>query len=272
MVTEGRPRDIDVTTANVARIYDYFLGGKDNFAVDRDAAERITAAMPLVPAIARQNRAFVYRAVRTLAQDYGIRQFIDVGAGLPARLSVHEAARDVAPDARVVYVDNDPVVCSHGRALLSGEGTGMVEADLRQPAQIIDNPQTRLLIDFDEPVGLLMTAVLHFVPDDDDPHAIVASFREAMAPGSGLVISHGTLETSPDDERVRTHTEVYRQASAELTLRPVESVRALFDGFELLEPGLTWISRWRPVVGTADEGSTETLRGGVGRMPASQPR
>src|SRR5258708_10225792 len=159
-VIQYRPRDIDVTTANVARIYDYFLGGKDNFAVDRAAAERITAAMPLVPAIARQNRAFVCRAVRTLAQDYGIRQFIDVGAGLPAGQAVHDAARDVAPDASVVYVDNDPVVCSHGRALLEDDATGMVEADLREPGQIIDPPLTRSLIDFDEPFGLLLTAVL----------------------------------------------------------------------------------------------------------------
>lgn len=262
---QDRPREIDVTTANVARIYDYFLGGKDNFAVDRKAAEQITAAMPLVPAIARQNRAFVRRAVRTLAREYGIRQFIDVGAGLPVRQSVHDAAREVAPDAHVIYVDNDPVVCSHGRALLSGDATGMVEADLRQPDQIIEDPLTMSLIDFDKPFGLLMTAVLHFVPDDDDPQAIIAAFREVMAPGSCLVISHGTLETGPDDERVRRHAEVYRQASAQLTLRPIEAVRALFDGFELLEPGLTWISQWRSAVGTGAEGMTETLRGGVGR-------
>lgn len=274
---QDRPRDTDVTTANVARIYDYFLGGKDNFAVDRKAAEQITAAMPLVPAIARQNRAFVCRAVRALAQDYGIRQFIDVGAGLPVRQSVHDAAREVAPDVRVVYVDNDPVVCSHGRALLSGETAGMVEADLRKPGQIIEDPLTTSLIDFGKPFGLLMTAVLHFVPDDDDPWAIIARFRDVMAPGSCLVISHGTLETGPDDERVRRHAAVYRQASVQLTLRPIEAVRALFDGFELLEPGLTWISQWRSAVETGADGTNETmnetmpetLRGGVGRKPAS---
>lgn len=270
-MAEYRTRDIDVATANVARIYDYFLGGKDNFAVDRDAADQIIAAMPLVPAIARQNRDFVCRVVRTLAQDYGIRQFIDVGAGLPAQSSVHEAAREVAPDARVVYVDNDPVVCSHGRALLEDDATGMVEADLRQPAKIVDHPLIRSLIDFDKPFALLMTAVLHFVPDDDDPQAIIASFREVMAPGSCLVISHGTLETGPDDERVQRHAEVYRRASAELTLRPIEAVRALFDGFELIEPGLTWISQWRPAPPAGTDGDTETLRGGVGRKPGSPP-
>ena len=272
MVTEGGPRDIGATSANVARIYDYFLGGKDNFAVDRDAAERITAAMPLVPAIARQNRAFVRRVVRTLAQEYGIRQFIDVGAGLPVRQSVHDAAREVAPDARVVYVDNDPVVCSHGRALLEDDTTGMVEADLRQPGQIIDHPLTRSLIDFGQPFGLLMTAVLHFVPDEGDPQAVIARFREVMAPGSCLVISHGTLETGPDDERVQRHTEVYQQASAQLTLRSIDAVRALFDGFEFLEPGLTWISQWRPDAGTGANGVSETLRGAVGRKPADQAR
>jgi hypothetical protein len=261
-------RGVNTAAPNVARIYDYFLGGKDNFAADREAADRITAAMPLVPAIARQNRAFVCRAVRTLAQDYGIRQFIDVGAGLPARQSVHDAARAVAPDARTIYVDHDPVVCSHGRALLEDDATAMVEADLRQPGQILDHPLTRSLINFDEPYALLLTAVLHFVPDEDDPQAIIAEFREVMAPGSCLVISHGTLETAPDDERVVGPAAVYRQASAELTLRPVEVVRGLFDGFELIEPGLVWISQWRPEFRTESEGETETLRGGVGRKPA----
>ena len=266
-MTEYRPRDIDVTTANVARIYDYFLGGKDNFAVDRQAAEQITAATPIAPMVARQNRAFLCRAVRTLAQDYGIRQFIDVGAGLPVRQSVHESARAVAPDARVVYVDNDPVVCSHGRALLEDEATGMVEADLRKPGQIIGDPLTRSLIDFDKPFGLVLAAVLHFVPDDDDPQGIVSSFREVMAPGSYLVISHGTLETDPEDVRVRRPAEVYKKASAALMLRSLEQVRALFDGFELIEPGLTWISQWRPDDAT-DEGTTETMRGGVARLAA----
>jgi len=272
-VTESRPSDVDVTTANVARIYDYFLGGKDNFAADREAAAQITAAAPQVPAVARQNRAFVCRVVRTLALDYGIRQFIDVGAGLPVRQSVHETAQAVIRDARVVYVDNDPVVASHGRALLEGKTTGMVQADLRKPDQIIGDPLTRSLIDFDEPFALLLTAVLHFVPDDDDPQALIGRFREAMAPGSCLVISHGTLEADPDEERVRGPAEVYKKASAVLTLRTLEQMRAMFDGFELLEPGLTWISQWRPDDAALAEGMTATMRGCVGRLPdPDQPK
>jgi hypothetical protein len=265
LVSEQAPPDIDVTTANVARIYDYFLGGKDNFAVDRAAADRLTAAVPHVPIVARQNRAFILRAVRTLAAEYGIRQFIDVGAGLPSGPSVHSAARAVARGCRVVYVDNDPVVCSHGRALLEGDMSAMVEADLREPEKIINDPLTRSLIDFAEPFALILAAVLHFVPDEADPRGILARFRNAMAPGSFLVISHGTFETTPGDgdERARQAAQVYSQASAPLSMRSLDEVRALFDGFELIDPGVGWISQWRP--DTPDE-TTETLLGGVGLL------
>jgi hypothetical protein len=245
-------------------MYDYLLGGKDNFAVDRAAADKLIAVNPSTRSIVRQNRAFIGRAVRTLALDYGIRQFIDVGAGLPAQQCVHDVAHSVAPDAHVVYVDNDPVVCSHGRALLEGETSVMVEADLREPGDIIDHPLTRSLIDFTEPYGLLLAAVLHFVPDEQDPWALVGKFREAMVPGSFVIISHGMLETTPDDERVRRPTQVYRQASSQLTLRSVEAVRAFFDGFDLIEPGLVWISQWRP--DDEPEGPIQSLRGGVGRL------
>jgi SAM-dependent methyltransferase len=262
------PRDIDVTTANVARIYDYFLGGKDNFAVDREAAQQITAMMPQVPAVARENRAFMRRAVRVLALDYDIRQFIDLGAGLPTRQCVHSIVTEVAPDARVVYVDNDPMVCSHGRALLAGQASTMVEADLRQPEDVLGHPLTTSLIDFAEPFALLLTAVLHFVPDEDNPRAIIARYRDAMAPGSCLVISHGTHESpyGPDDERARLSAEVYRRASAGLTLRSVDQVRGLFDGFDLIDPGFVWISEWRRGLFERYEGPQETLRGGIGRL------
>ena len=246
-------------------MYDYFLHGKDNFAADREAADTLTAMMPQLPAVARANRAFVRRAVR-FAAGQGIRQFIDIGAGLPTQGNVHEVARQAATDARVVYVDNDPVVCSHGRAMLTDEAARIIEADLRRPDQIISHRLTRALIDFAGPVTLLFTGVLHFVPDDDDPHGVIARFGEVMAPGSCLVISHGTLETDPDDPRARlsTSTEVYRRASAPLALRPVESVRRLFDGFELVEPGLVWISQWRPGPSEGVGEVAETLRGGVG--------
>ncbi len=257
------PAGLDVTTPNIARMYDHFLHGKDNFAADREAADKLTALMPQLPAIARDNRAFVRRAVR-FAAGRGIRQFIDVGAGLPTQGNVHEVARGAAPDATVVYVDNDPVVCTHGRALLADGAVGIVEADLRRPDQILGDPLTRTLIDFAEPVALLCTSVLHFVPDDDDPHAVIGRFGDVMAPGSLLVISHGTLETDPDDARARLSTEVYSQASAPLTLRSIESVRRLFDGFDLVDPGLAWISEWRPSPSEGISELAETLRGGVG--------
>lgn len=265
-MSEQAPRDIDVTTANVARMYDYFLGGKDNFAADRAAADQLTALVPHAPLVARQNRAFALRAVRMLAGEYGIRQFIDLGAGLPSGQSVHAAAGEVAEGCRVVYVDNDPVVCSHGRALLEGEESAMVEADLREPEKIIDDPTTRSLINFAEPVALILAAVLHFVPDEADPGAIVARYRDAMAPGSFVVISHGTDEPNPvdpQDERARMSAQVYKQASAMLWLRSLDEVRALFDGFELIDPGLVWISQWRPDLSGE---TTETMRGGVGLL------
>jgi hypothetical protein len=222
--------------------------------------------MPFLPALTRENRSFIRRAVRTLVRDYGIRQFIDVGAGLPAQQSVHGIAQEIAPESRVVYVDNDPVVCSHGRALLKGQASVMVEGDLREPDAIIDHPLTRSLINYSEPFALLLAAVLHFVPDDANPGAIIARFRETMAPGSFLVISHGTLEGEDIDERAQLSTDVYKQASATLSLRRPEEVRALFAGFELIEPGLVWIHNW-PTKAQSPINQEETLRGGVGRLP-----
>jgi len=265
-LSDHRGPKIEPNTPSVARIYDYFLGGKDNFAVDREAADLITATMPFLPAIARTNRAFIGRVVAALVRDYGIRQFIDVGAGLPAQQSVHGIAQEIAPDTRVVYVDNDPVVCCHGRALLRGQASGMVQADLRKPDSIIDHPLTRSLINFSEPFALLLASVLHFVPDEAYPGAIVARFREAMAPGSFLVISHGTMEGEDIDERAELSARVYQQASATLSLRRPDAVRALFDGFELIEPGFVWIHNW-PAESESPINQQETLRGGVGRLP-----
>jgi S-adenosyl methyltransferase len=256
---------LDVTTPNIARMYDYFLDGKDNFAADRDAADKLIALMPQLPLVARANRAFLRRVVRVLAREHGIRQFIDIGTGLPTMGNVHEVARQAAPDTRVVYVDNDPVVCCHGRALLSSGMTQIVEADLRRPDEIIGHPLVRELIDFTEPFALMFLSVLHFVPEEDGPQAVIARFREVMAPGSCLAISHGTLETRPDDPRAALSAEVYSRASAPLVLRSIDAVRGLFDGFDLIEPGLVWISQWRPGPFEEAEGVGETLRGGVAR-------
>jgi hypothetical protein len=267
-VTEHKPRDIDVSIPNVARIYDYFLGGKDNFAVDREAAAQMTAMMPFLPQVARANRVFVRRAVKVLATEYGIRQFIDVGAGLPTQQSVHTVAQAIAPESRVIYVDNDPVVASHGRALLEGENSAMLEGDFLRPEAILGDPVTRLLIDFNQPFALLIAAVLHFVPDEQNPGDVIARFRAAMAPGSALVISHGTMETEPDDPRAQLSSEVYKQAASPLTLRSLDSVRAFFDGFDLIEPGLVGTSEWRSDGTESTDGLPDTMRCAVGIRPA----
>jgi hypothetical protein len=259
------PAGLDVTTPNIARMYDHMLDGKDNFAADRDAAEKLIAMMPQLPLVARANRAFLRRAVQALVTEYGIRQFIDVGTGLPTMGNVHEVAQRAAPDTRVLYVDNDPVVCCHARALLSSAATQIVEADLRRPDEILAHPLTSQIIDFGEPFALMFLSVLHFVPDEEDPQGVIARFREVMAPGSFLVISHGTMETNPDDPRVRLSSEVYSRSAAGLALRSLESLSGLFDGFELVEPGLVWITDWRPNPFEGVRGVAETLRGGVGR-------
>ena len=256
---------IDTSTPNVARIYDYLLGGKDNFAADREAAEQLIAAIPDVAAIARDNRSFLGRVVRYLTGQAGIRQFLDLGGGLPTQANVHELAQGVAPDVRVVYVDNDPVVASHGRALLvSRDRVAMVLADLRDPVSVRQHPDVAGLLDWNQPIAVLCTSTLHFVADEDGPHPIIAAYRDYMAPGSYLAITHGTMEEDPAGERDKA-AGVYRQASSQLHVRPLADVRRFFDGFELVEPGLVWITEWHPEPGTTPTGRAQSMRGGVGR-------
>jgi hypothetical protein len=259
------PGGIDTTRPNVARIYDYLLGGKDNFAVDREAAKRLIEAIPDVAAIARDNRSFLGRVVRYLVIEGGIRQFLDLGSGLPTQANVHELAQGVAPDARVVYADNDPVVGSHGRALLaSGHQVGMVFGDLRDPASILRDPDVLGLLDLAQPVAVLCTSTLHFIADEAEPNQIIADYRDHMAAGSYLAITHGTLEDDPAGEGEAAEG-VYRQASSQLHVRTLPDVLRFFEGFELVEPGLTWITEWRPEPGTAPTGRQHSMRGGVGR-------
>jgi len=263
------PGDIDTTRPNVARIYDYLLGGKDNFAVDREAAKLLLEASPDMAGIVRDNRSFIGRVVRYLAGEAGIRQFIDLGGGLPTQTNVHEMAQAVAPEARVVYVDIDPVVWSHGQALLAyGEQVAMVHADLRETAAVLGHPEVLGLIDLSRPVALVCASVLHFVPDSDEPHRIIAEYRDRLAPGSYLAISHGTTGTTDDDHQVVGGvTSVFRQASAQLHVRSLAGVQRFFDGFEMVDPGLTWINDWRPEPGVPAAGQPRSLLGGVGRKP-----
>jgi hypothetical protein len=222
-------------------MYNYFLGGKDNFAVDREAAHEVETRLPTVRPMMVANRQFLGRAVRYLTRECGIRQFIDIGSGLPSQGNVHQIAQEIAPDARVVYVDNDPVVLAHGRALLAtNEGTTVLTADLRQPASILGHPELLELIDPTKPVAVLMIAVLHFIRDEERPAELVGVFRSWMAPGSYLALSH--VDRTP---AVASAAEVYERATSPGVPRSRGQVRAFFDGFELVEPGLVQVSAWR---------------------------
>ena len=262
---------IDTSVPNVARIYDYILGGKDNFAADRQAAQQLLAALPDIAGTVRDNRSFIGRVVRFLAGQAGISQFLDLGAGLPTRDCVHEMAQALTPDARVVYVDNDPVVCSHGRALLgSRQGVGVALGDLRRPAEILRNPEVLARIDFSRPVGVLCVCALHFVPDDEKPHQIIAEYRDHLAPGSYLAITHGITAATPEDDPdgvIESVTNVYQNASAQIHVRSVQEIQRFFDGFEITEPGVVWIADWRPDPGTRPAGRPNSLFGGIGRKP-----
>jgi hypothetical protein len=239
------PPEVDVERANVARVYDALLGGSHNFAVDRDVASALTAIEPGARDAARANRAFLGRAVRFLV-DSGIRQFLDVGSGVPTSGNVHEITQAAAPESRVVYVDTDPVAIAHSRSILAGNKQAtIVHADLREPEVILGHPEVTRLIDFDQPVGVLLVAVLHFITDEENPGDLVKRFHEAMVPGSYLTISHGTLD-GRSTQVVEAVEKLYSRASAPGRPRDHASVEAFFDGFDLLDPGLVYLPLWRP--------------------------
>jgi len=250
-------------------MYDYYLGGKDNYEADRVAAAQVIAAFPDVRLAARENRAFLARAVRFLAADAGIRQFVDIGTGLPTQNNVHEIAFGAAPDARVVYSDYDPVVVAHGQMILSSaRSAAFIEGDIRRPDDILGNAELRSLINFGEPVAVLLVAVLNFVADQEDPAGIVGRFRAAMAPGSYLMISHGASEERPTT--AQNVVNVYQGATARAVLRTRAEILPFFAGFELVEPGLVYAAQWHPYVRDltgelADPGTAMTLAG-VGRL------
>jgi S-adenosyl methyltransferase len=263
--------EINTGVPQSARVYDYWLGGKDNFPADREVADQVLAIAPVARDVVEDNRAFLRRAVRHLAGQAGIRQFIDLGSGLPTQGNVHEIAQATAPDARVVYVDNDAMVVTHSRALLAGDNTVAIQADLREPKTILEHPEVRELIDFGQPIALLLMAILHFIPDDQDPYGIVAQFRDALPAGSYLAISHGTRDIperpdmSPEAmaEMGAKVERLYQLTTASLVTRTRAQVERFFDGFELLDPGLVEIQLWRP-----DDGRSLLpggFYGGVGR-------
>jgi hypothetical protein len=235
---------IDSTRPHPARMYDYYLGGKNHWQADRDAAEKVLAVAPEARDMAIVNRAFLARAVRYLAREKGIAQFLDIGTGMPTSPNVHETAAGHVTDPRVVYVDNDPVVHAHANALLTGTGsTKIVLADLRDPATIITAASG--FLDFSRPIGLLLVAVLHFVVDEEDPYGIVAVLRDALSPGSWLALCHGTDDFHPA-EVADTATAAYDGAAAPLVLRPRDEIGRFLDGFAIEEPGLVQVPLWRP--------------------------
>jgi hypothetical protein len=258
----------DTDVPNVARIYDVLLGGKDNFAADRAAAEELLKAVPGATAAARENRAFLGRAVRFLAGEAGIRQFLDIGAGLPAAGNVHEIAREADPLARVVYTDCDPVVVLHANVLLANTVTvAAVDADLRYPEDLLGSPGVRALIDFDQPVAVLLVAVLHFVEDGENPQRIVNYIKERLAPGSYLAVSHVTGDDLAPEARQQAQA-VYENASAPGVARARDDIARFFDGLVMLAPGLVNVRDWRPDRLARSPGET-LFYAGIGRKPAS---
>ncbi|MFM9444389.1 SAM-dependent methyltransferase [Streptomyces acidiscabies] len=262
------PENVDIDVPSSARAYDYVLGGTHNFEVDREMARKLVEAAPDLAAHARANRTFLQRAVRFLV-DSGVRQFLDLGSGIPATGNVHEVALAMAPESRVVYVDFDEVAVAHSRSILAEvPGCAILREDIRNLDAILDHPDVRKLLDFDEPVAILMLAVLHAFPDTDDPGSLVRRLRDVVAPGSYLVISHATHELRVEETRKLEH--VTKESPTKLSMRSRAEIAAFLDGFDLVEPGMTWVSKWRDETqpgAAADSDRSDILWAGVGRKP-----
>jgi trans-aconitate methyltransferase len=257
----------DARVAHPARVYDYWLGGKDNFAADRIAGEETIAAYPAIRASARANRAFLARSVRYLAAEAGIRQFLDIGTGLPTASNTHEVAQSVAPDSRIVYVDSDPLVLAHARALLtsSPEGaTAYLDADLRDIDEILE--QAAGTLDLTQPVGVMLLAILHYIPDLDQARRIMARLVGALPSGSFVTISHAASDISPEAMAEMIKRMNQHLAEANHVGRTRDVVAGLFDGLDLLEPGVVKVTQWRPS-SDVEAGGPTSLWGGVGRKP-----
>ncbi len=257
-------KDIDTTVAHPARVYDYWLGGKDNFAVDREAAEEVLRARPAIRLNVRANRAFLARSVRYLAGEAGVRQFLDIGTGIPSANNTHEVAQSVTPDARVVYVDNDPIVLAHARALLtSAPGlTAYIDADLRDTGAILADAARTL--DFTQPVAVMLVAVLHLIPDEDDPWSIVADLMRAVPSGSYLVITHPASDVEAPSAAQAADRYNERVASP-MRRRGWDEIFRFFAGLGIVEPGIVQLHRWRPAAG--EPAAPSSGYGAVARKP-----
>jgi hypothetical protein len=261
---------VDVSRPHPARMYDYYLGGKNHFASDREVADKVLAGAPSARTGPRENRAFLGRTVRFLTAEAGIRQFLDIGTGLPTTNNVHEVAQRITPSSRVVYVDNDPLVLAHARALLtsSPEGrTAYIQADLRDPAAILSDPATREVLDFSQPVALILAAILHFIPDEFRPAEILATLLDAVPSGSYLVASQVSMEDNP--ALIGNAMDAYRAAGLPAQARDSDDfARLAFAGLDLISPGVVLVSEWRPESNALRPAPAElSLYGGVGRKP-----
>ncbi|MEV8516879.1 SAM-dependent methyltransferase [Dactylosporangium sp. NPDC051484] len=269
MDSSGQVR-IDTSVPHPARRYSYWLGGKDHFAADRESGDAIASAFPAVVDLARANRAFLKRSVRFLAES-GVRQFLDIGTGLPAPDNTHEVAQRVAPEARVVYVDNDPIVMVHAQALLVGDARGRtsyLEADVRDPEAILGHPNLHDTLNLNQPVGLLLVAVLHFVHDDEQVASIVRRLVDELPSASYLVLSHGTMDFSTP-EGVAAYERMFASGGTDVRARSKAAIAQYFEGLELVEPGVVGVADWRPDEPVTDRPKSRDLGiyGAVGRKP-----
>jgi hypothetical protein len=262
----GTAADIDTTVAHPARVYDYWLGGSSNFPADREAAERVLAATPGLRSRVRANRAFLARAVRYLAAEAGIRQFLDIGTGIPSANNTHEVAQAVAPDSRVVYVDNDPIVLAHAKSLLAGSREGAtqyIDGDLRDASVILRAAAGTL--DLTRPIALMLVGILHLIQDSEEPHRIVAGLMDALPPGSYLAISHPASDIQPSQaEAQRRYNE---RVSTPQTLRTRDEVARFFDGLDLVPPGVVYVHAWRPDPGDVPPEGGVSAYGAVACKP-----
>ena len=262
------PPGINTTVAHAARVYDYWLGGKDNFAADRALGDAIMAAVPTIRLMARANRDFLARAVRYLAREAGIRQFLDIGTGIPTAGNTHEVAQQVAPESRVVYVDNDPIVAVHARALIASHQAGatvFIQADLREPDQILAHPGLAATLDMSQPVALLLVAVLMYFRDNENPRGMVATLVDALAPGSYLAISHPTADFNAD--AMAAAVAAATRGGITLVPRSRAETESFFTGLELVGPGVVPVLSWRPEGGQPADPRSAYYYAGIARKP-----
>jgi SAM-dependent methyltransferase len=265
---EELPPEINTHVPQSARVYDYWLGGKDHFPADRALGDAIAQALPTIRTQVRAQRAFLARAVRYLARDAGVRQFLDIGTGIPGAGNVHEVAQEVDPESRVLYVDNDPIVLAHARALMAGGAKGRVafiQADLRQPEAILADPAVAGTLDLAQPVGLVLVGIMHHLRDDDDPRRIVATLVDALAPGSYLVLSQTTPDFDP--EAMAALAAASEQGGIANVPRSLADTEPFFAGLELVEPGLVPMATWRPDPDAGQDPRSVYAYGGVARKP-----